>query len=276
MEDDAEETKKAKKPTFSVGKGQSKLFSKLPPPKNASYEPPVNSLDTTATPGKTSAFKKSVPLIPQAVVKKQLPIKKGSDDEDEDMTTSGSFFTMDEPELKEVHVPEPVPLVAYTQPQITQSYDTIPTNQQYNLAGIPDSVIMEQQQAAQMELDDVAVSVQFYPFVLSAHVTSRDFSLQLQALQGTSGVKRKLPDDAQVIDIQGERLTYDPNMSYLKSMSEEKIESRGPDITYNKVHKKKHQITYLAAQAKAREVELKNQWAQNKASKRQTQAKYGF
>lgn len=98
----------------------------------------------------------------------------------------------------------------------------------------------------------------------------------MQALQGASGVKRKLPDDAQVIEIKGERLTYDPNMSYLKSMSEEKSVSRGPDITYNKVQKKKHQITYLAAQAKAREVDLKNQWAQNKSTRRQTQAKYGF
>ncbi|KAI8483583.1 hypothetical protein Bbelb_386760 [Branchiostoma belcheri] len=38
----------------------------------------------------------------------------------------------------------------------------------------------------------------------------------------------------------------------------------------------KHQITYLAFQAKERELELKNQWSQNRMTKRQTQAKYGF
>lgn len=79
-----------------------------------------------------------------------------------------------------------------------------------------------------------------------------------------------------MIEIKGERLTYDPSNSQLKSISLEQGESRGPDIAYSKVHKKKHQITYLAAQAKAREVELKNQWAANKSTKRQTQAKYGF
>ncbi|XP_063433572.1 proline-rich protein PRCC-like [Mytilus trossulus] len=40
--------------------------------------------------------------------------------------------------------------------------------------------------------------------------------------------------------------------------------------------KKKHHITYLAHQAKEREIELKNAWSQNAMSKRQTQAKYGF
>jgi len=40
--------------------------------------------------------------------------------------------------------------------------------------------------------------------------------------------------------------------------------------------KRKHQITYLAHEAKAREQELQNQWAQNRMSRRQTQSKYGF
>lgn len=40
--------------------------------------------------------------------------------------------------------------------------------------------------------------------------------------------------------------------------------------------KRKHQITYLAHMAKEREFDLKNQWAQNKMTKRQSQSKYGF
>jgi proline-rich protein PRCC len=42
------------------------------------------------------------------------------------------------------------------------------------------------------------------------------------------------------------------------------------------VSKRKHQITYLAAEAKAREEELQNQWAANRHAKRQTMNKYGF
>lgn len=40
--------------------------------------------------------------------------------------------------------------------------------------------------------------------------------------------------------------------------------------------RRKHQITYLIHQAKEREMELKNSWADNKLTRRQTQAKYGF
>lgn len=40
--------------------------------------------------------------------------------------------------------------------------------------------------------------------------------------------------------------------------------------------KKKHQITYLAYQAKANESELQAMWAANRQSRKQTQSKYGF
>uniref|UniRef100_UPI00398EBA2C proline-rich protein PRCC isoform X2 n=1 Tax=Pristiophorus japonicus TaxID=55135 RepID=UPI00398EBA2C len=40
--------------------------------------------------------------------------------------------------------------------------------------------------------------------------------------------------------------------------------------------RRKHQITYLIHQAKERELELKNAWSDNRLTKRQTQAKYGF
>lgn len=40
--------------------------------------------------------------------------------------------------------------------------------------------------------------------------------------------------------------------------------------------KRKHQITYLAFQAKERELELKNAWAANRVTRQQTQSKYGF
>lgn len=77
---------------------------------------------------------------------------------------------------------------------------------------------------------------------------------QLQALQGT---KRKLPDDARVIDIRGEKLTYDPNLSQLKQISVERSNHNPEDMQFNKVQKKKHQITYLAAQAKGTYYHLK-------------------
>ncbi|XP_022105540.1 proline-rich protein PRCC-like isoform X2 [Acanthaster planci] len=40
--------------------------------------------------------------------------------------------------------------------------------------------------------------------------------------------------------------------------------------------RRKHQITFLAHQAKERELELKNQWANNRQTRKDTQMKYGF
>lgn len=249
LEDDTEKKKVQIVDKISVA-GQSKLFSKLPPQKNSPHEPAF----IISKPVRKDPIKKSLPLIPQSVARQQMS-KKDSDDED----VSDSFFTMDEPTLKVQAEPMDIgaalQMITTTSQQEEIVYPIMPTNQQYNMAGMLDSAsLYQQREDPGLELDNVA----------------------LQALQGSSGVKRKLPDDAQIIEIKGERLTYDPNMSYLKAISEEKSNTRGPDIAYNKLQKKKHQITYLAAQAKAREVDLKNQWAQNKSTKRQTQAKYGF
>lgn len=251
---DLEEDYKEKKlkTTATVGsKGQSKLFATLPLPKNSKYEPPEKKMEHVET---SSFVKKSSSLIPQSVIKKQTQ-KAHSDDEDE----SGSFFTLDEPTLKETAEPLILPMTgmktAYTTSvsmETTSTFTPMPTNQQYNLANVSNETLMAMNEPAPMELD---------------------MNEAMQALQGT---KRKLPDDAQIIEVKAERLTYDPTFSQLKQISEERSNSNSQDFTYNKLQKKKHQITYLAAQAKAREVDLKNQWAQNKTTKRQTQAKYGF
>ncbi|ELT98980.1 hypothetical protein CAPTEDRAFT_225379 [Capitella teleta] len=64
----------------------------------------------------------------------------------------------------------------------------------------------------------------------------------------------------------------------LKYLTVEKSEmtTKEEEKQFTTEQKKKHQIQYLAFMAKKREVDLKNQWAAQRASKRQTQAKYGF
>jgi len=249
LEEDYKE-KKLKKTTPIGTKGVSKLFARLPPAKYSRSEQPMKAENTETQ----SFLKKRSSLIPQSVVKKQAQ-KAHSDDEGD----SESFFTMDEPALKETAesliLPVPELRTAYSSSVPTESitnFTPMATNQQYNLANVSDEVLMARNEPSPMELD---------------------MNEAVQTLQGT---KRKLPDDAQIIEVKAERLTYDPNFSQLKQISQERASSSSEDFTYNKLQKKKHQITYLAAQAKAREVDLKNQWAQNKSTKRQTQAKYGF
>jgi len=65
------------------------------------------------------------------------------------------------------------------------------------------------------------------------------------------------------------------NRDYLKTVSLEKDKEPEGEAP-NPTAKRKHQITYLAHQAKQRELALKNEWAMSKLNKNQTRAKYGF
>lgn len=101
----------------------------------------------------------------------------------------------------------------------------------------------------------------------------------IEYLCGKRGAKRKNKEfnDVDIIDINGEDIKPDEREWMVKALTEEPVtrpisQGAGPSGQ----SKKKHQITYLAHQAKAMEVELKNQWAQNKLTRQQTQSKYGF
>ncbi|XP_015598135.1 uncharacterized protein LOC107269132 isoform X2 [Cephus cinctus] len=102
----------------------------------------------------------------------------------------------------------------------------------------------------------------------------------IEYLCGKRGVKRKNKevDGVNIIEINGEDIKPDEREWLVKALTEEgsqrpvSMQSAGPSTQ----SKKKHQITYLAHQAKAMEVELKNQWAQNRMTRKQTQSKYGF
>ncbi|KYN17306.1 PREDICTED: proline-rich protein PRCC [Trachymyrmex cornetzi] len=100
----------------------------------------------------------------------------------------------------------------------------------------------------------------------------------IEYLCGKRGIKRKEIDEADIIEINGEDIKPDEREWLVKALTEESVhrpvsmQSGG----INSQSKKKHQITYLAHQAKAMELELKNQWSQNRMARKQTKSKYGF
>lgn len=102
----------------------------------------------------------------------------------------------------------------------------------------------------------------------------------IEYLCGKRGVKRKPKEieEANIIEINGEDIKPDEREWLIKALTEEPIQRpismQGGGVSSQS--KKKHQITYLAHQAKAMEMELKNQWAQNRLTRKQTQSKYGF
>lgn len=100
----------------------------------------------------------------------------------------------------------------------------------------------------------------------------------IEYLCGKRGVKRKAIDEANIIEINGEDIKPDEREWLVKALTEEPVHRpiSMQSCGINSQSKKKHQITYLAHQAKAMELELKNQWSQNRMTRKQTQSKYGF
>ncbi|CAD1476723.1 unnamed protein product, partial [Heterotrigona itama] len=100
----------------------------------------------------------------------------------------------------------------------------------------------------------------------------------IEYLCGKRGVKRKPKEieEMNIIEINGEDIKPDEREWLVKALTEEPVQRpismQGGGVSSQS--KKKHQITYLAHQAKAMEMELKNQWAQNRLTRKQTQSKY--
>ena len=64
--------------------------------------------------------------------------------------------------------------------------------------------------------------------------------------------------------------------NYQKEDADYKPQSKKKGNLPSSQQRRKHQITYLAFQAKEKEWELRNQWSANRQTRRQTQSKYGF
>lgn len=101
-----------------------------------------------------------------------------------------------------------------------------------------------------------------------------------EAFMRLQGKRNRGKEEVKFLEIKGDDQLSGNQQWMTKSMTEEKqnrqsfSKKKGEQPTGQQ--RRKHQITYLIHQAKERELELKNSWAENKMSRRQTQAKYGF
>ena len=82
------------------------------------------------------------------------------------------------------------------------------------------------------------------------------------------------PEQINIVDIDVSKHLSE-SKDWLKTISEEK-EEEYTGVQPSSTARRKHQITYLALQAKQREVELKNEWARSRTTKTMSRAKYGF
>lgn len=144
---------------------------------------------------------------------------------------------------------------------------------------------------ASHDVDDAAPAVEpTYPEVESSSYVGQPHAsqsegnvkdeLDMEAIRHLQGKRRK-KEEVNFIDIRADDALEGNKELLLKSISEEKSMNRSSHSKKKSgmpsgIQKRKHQLSYLVFQAKQRELELKNTWAQNRASRQQTQAKYGF
>ncbi|KAJ8267512.1 hypothetical protein COCON_G00126840 [Conger conger] len=101
-----------------------------------------------------------------------------------------------------------------------------------------------------------------------------------EAFRRLQGKRNRGKEEVKFLEIKGDDQLSGSQQWMTKNMTEEKEQrksfskKKGEQPTGQQ--RRKHQITYLIHQAKERELELKNSWAENKLTRRQTQAKYGF
>ncbi|KAM8840689.1 proline-rich protein PRCC [Spinachia spinachia] len=101
-----------------------------------------------------------------------------------------------------------------------------------------------------------------------------------EAFMRLQGKRNRGKEEVKFLEIKGDDQLSGNQQWMTKSMTEEKqnrqsFSKRNKELPTGQ-QRRKHQITYLIHQAKERELELKNSWAENKLTRRQTQAKYGF
>lgn len=230
-------TKKITASTTKVG-----LFSILPPPKNTGMAATLKLMPDRLK--KTTPFQKPTLQAPKLPPKQLQPLVSAlliAEEDDSDEEQSTDFFSLSKP-LEEPILPSVGP-VAEPKPEIV-----IPVEPEPN----PTPEI-EMIQGPDLELDDSA----------------------LQQLCG--GSKRKRTNvQAEIIDVSQRDLVPDRNEWMIKAITDEKLTRIPKQEVKNSLGKRKHQITYLADQARVNQVELEEQWAHNRMMKKQTRQKYGF
>ncbi|XP_076053769.1 proline-rich protein PRCC [Oratosquilla oratoria] len=291
LADDEEEEvpeKSLKKPS-SKGSG---LFSLLPQPKalvtktaKRSLVPHVLTKQPPA-PVRSKVQSKHAPKSSTTKAVRENILASDSDEEGD----ASDFFSLSAP--VSVPVPDVITTEITTSLKSTESdalSTVLPSSQNSSFMGGPvfrDSTTEETQhrreplsneynQPSLPSYSGAMDQPDFYPLP-----SSEPNAFDKEALQRLTGRrKHKGEEIINMVDVSADDALLSRDEWMMKALTEEK-----PTHSYSKkregvptqTQKRKHQITYLAHQAKERELELKNNWAENRMTKMQTQAKYGF
>nr|XP_057903464.1 proline-rich protein PRCC [Doryrhamphus excisus] len=305
--DDDEPTKK-KLPSQAAGSGLSSL---LPQPKNLTrkeMDRPLiphtltkRSEPKGAKPGLPSQSLLGASASPSAIkaaaksAARQLARQiVATDDHEEDITPQNYFSFGETPERPPAVVPsyepEPVvpvePLPPLPAGELSQSDAPLDFGGGHEGAGAWGGQYPQCQQpmAGPESYPEGYNSEAYYqdpsPGLPDAEEPGHSAMFDDEAFMRLQGKRNRGKEEVKFLEIKGDDQLSGHQQWLTKSVSEEKnnrssfSKKRGGQPTGQQ--RRKHQITYLIHQAKERELELKNSWAENRMTRRQTQAKYGF
>ncbi|CAH0724510.1 unnamed protein product, partial [Brenthis ino] len=250
---------------------KSGLLSILPQPKNA-VKSTLKSLVPNAVAQKQATVKRKEPIpSPAKIIKdntKSLLVTEYSDESDDEI--QNDFFSFNKP----VELPEDIPLEA--EEKVIANAKPEPRSIDSYFKKDADVELQENHLAANVsEHNDISLEETHNTPEPSNDVLDEEAILKLCGARG----KRKR-EEIQIVDVNQQEVLNDAREWLLKGLMDDTTKrqsaskKKGNEPTTQQ--KRKHQITYLAHQAKANEAELQNQWANNRMTKRQTQSKYGF
>jgi len=286
---DTEQEKNKIKPS-KTGSG---LFSLLPAPKNSFSRKPLASVLQSEGVAKTPALTESpnennlkpqgvrkVGLVPHRVANPVKPMKQQTkvnksdseeDDDDEDYLNVNSNSYFQEKETSKYPSPSlgssininPVPAGSSSSSMRQDMYPRPASTHDYNYTN-----------------DDLGPAVAPYPPPAPSMPQPGQFVESDDAILRLAGKQNKLREmkedpNMKIIDINEGDMRGDPRVWLTKAMTEEQAPrptGKGP----KGLAKSRHQITYLAHQAKERDWELRQEWATARENKRASANKYGF
>lgn len=274
FKDDDNDSKNVKVRIRNTGSSGGGLLSLLPKPKS-------ETLFTQSKP-KPGEPQKVNPFIPHSVANRNKFITKNktertvntlvnsyesddSENEESKDDESEDFFSLNkEDKLPEVSINEIHAMVAKKAAKIASTATKF-------------SAVSEQETNNEPTVSSWSQHNEF----LNPQPQLRNTTLEDDDLKQLIGnkVKRKKTEDINIVEISHEEVMPNRNDWMRNALaSSTQFVSKGIVSDDNLVpgSKRKHQITYLAHQAKANEAELQAMWAANRQSRRQTQSKYGF
>uniref|UniRef100_T1HEY0 Uncharacterized protein n=2 Tax=Rhodnius TaxID=13248 RepID=T1HEY0_RHOPR len=259
LEDEKDEEIIAK-PKLKPSSSKSGLFALLPKPKQHLLVPP--SLNARKPEKKKEVIKsqqlartlqKTETLRSLVTGRQEISsLDKTLDDVDDDEEPQSFFFLSEDknlPVTNEVEIIEKVnefkesPISCDDAPLIQQEPESFSHNLNNDLPMLPEST-------SDIELDKEA----------------------LEKLCGRRG--KRLAGEIEMVNVSGAELVGDSKLWLAKELTTQQVHFKR--AKFDPLQRRKHQITFLAAQAREQELELSNQWASNRMTRKQTQAKYGF